>query len=888
MIPRKIVYLLFACALASCVRQAPQHATPPTKSAAASGHERLSREVVPLRYRIDLEIDPEKSDFVGRTTIRVRVARPTAIVQLHGRDFAEVTVSAEGQSGAVAFGDGGGMTVVFPKPLAAGERELVFTYRGVVNAGTIGIFRGKTEGRDYVFSQFEATEARRAFPCFDEPRFKTPYSITVTAPAGLVVASNTPATATREREGRQIVSFAESKPLPTYLVAVAVGPFDVVDGGMADGVALRVLAPKGRGDQARLAISRTGPILATLREYFGRPYPYEKLDFVVMSDAQGFGAMENAGLITFLDILILKKEHEVTPDERRWLETAIAHEIAHQWFGNLVTTEWWDDIWLNEAFASWISTKVQEKTIPETCPALRQVQSALDVMGIDWRTDVRAIRQPVPDGSGVMSAFDGITYTKGEAVIRMLEEWLGEDVFRAGVRAYLDEHAWGNATSDDLLRALEKSSGKPVAKVARTFLDQSGTPFLDVAVRCDAGRSSLSLSQTRWLPVGAKAPQHEWVVPVCFRYGRGSDIRRTCTLLDAKSAVVPLDYCPEWIHPNDGETGYYRWRVDAERLRRLFDPGRLSPEEEVALPSHVDALVDSGLMDTGEWMSALDVFAKSPRREVVQSALGGTSWLADLVTKRGGAADEAATAAWIRDLFGVRAHALGFLPRKGESIDDGMLRELTLWTEVRFGRDRELAKEARQLADRWLADRASVPRSAAAIAVPMAAREADAAFHDRLVVELWRSQDPEERRIVGSALASVTDPALVRKTAELALSDHAKPDDFPMLVQGLMSDERLRRVVFDWLTENHAAIVAKVANEDVVAGLPSYFGGFCTSEDRDRVKAFFSAPERQVPALERNLLQVLEEIENCQRREARVAPAARAWLGNRQRTKPAP
>ncbi|MCA9539519.1 MAG: M1 family peptidase, partial [Myxococcales bacterium] len=552
-----------------CGSTPPVTSNPVADEAGPDGHRRLDHAVVPLRYDLDLTVDPAEAAYAGQAQIAVRLEAARAVVELHGRDLdvdsVTAAVGAAERKGRAVQGPNGGLALVFAEPLPAGEVTLKLSFRARLPEVPNGLYRVKEGGLWYAFTQFEPMYARQAFPCFDQPEFKTPYRVTLRVPQGQLALANSPEQSRRDELGLTVFEFAETKPLPTYLVAFAVGEFDVVE-APADAIPnlpLRLVATKGKGRLAKYALERAPVIHKALSDYFGTPHPFAKLDLVAVPNFAA-GAMENVGLITFRETLLLLDEASAPANHKMWSQSVIAHEMAHMWFGNEVTLAWWDDLWLNEAFATWTAAWVVASVDPELEMDLERVAGTAWVMDLDAQAHTRSIRQPIAHGGDVHNAFDGITYGKGAAVLRMLESWIGRETFRDGVRAYLAAHAYGTATTSDLLEALARQSGKPVAETAKWFLDQPGTPLVQIDVLCtEGGPATLGLSQRRALPAGSTAPQGEpWHVPMCVRYGIGEEVHRECFLLEGKQQTVALHApgCPAWLSGNDDQRGYYQWR----------------------------------------------------------------------------------------------------------------------------------------------------------------------------------------------------------------------------------------------------------------------------------------------------------------------------------------
>ena len=529
---------------------------------------RLPAGARPVGYTVDLTLSPESETFSGAIDIDLEIDAPMRVLWLNARDLTveDASFAIAGRTVRPRVVPGGDNFIGFEtdEPMGPGRSGLHISYKGKSSEKELsGIFRQK-EGEDwYIFTQFEATDARKAFPCFDEPAYKVPWRITLHVKKGLSAVSNSPIAAeTESPDGMKTVRFAETKPLPSYLVALGVGPFDFAEGPAVGSkrVPFRVVVPKGQAAAAAYTVRSTPDLVALLEKYFGTPYPYDKLDFLAVP-LMG-GAMENAGLITFGRRLILTQPEEERPERQRSFATIAAHELAHMWFGDLVTMKWWDDIWLNESFASWIEYKIVEQWKPDWDAPVDRVQDRNRAISEDRLVSARRIRQPIESSDDIQNAFDPITYEKGSAILTMLEQWIGAERFQKAVQRHLSAHAWGSADAADFFASLSGEAGKEVEPVFRSFVDQGGIPLVTVRVVCAKGSpTSLDLAQRRYLPVGSKGSADQvWKIPVCVRYGSGENVSRQCALLGEPSARIPLEAaagCPDWLLPNDGARGYY-------------------------------------------------------------------------------------------------------------------------------------------------------------------------------------------------------------------------------------------------------------------------------------------------------------------------------------------
>ncbi len=551
----------------------------PTAQALAPPKLKLPTGVTPLAYQLDLTVIPDREIFSGRVRIDIRFDAATDGFWIHGRglDVDKVSLHAGETVVAATYQQAtrdGVVRIALSQAIAPQTAQLDIGYHGRFSNLLEGLFHVQVGGDWYAFTQFEPIDARGAFPGFDEPRFKTPFTLSIVAPKAATVAANTPvAEIASLPDGTKRVLFEPTPPMPTYLLAFTVGPLDVADGGrLRDdpaSPALRGLAARGHGPEFSFALSNTPEIVALLEDYFGQPYPFAKLDLVAVPSQQG--AMENVGLITYGEYLMLFGDKPPLNQQRAFADVH-AHELAHQWFGNSVTMPWWDDLWLNEAFATFMSSKIVQQWRPSYRATDAIVQSALATMDADGLASARRIREPIQDFNDITNAFDGITYQKGAGVLNMLDGFIGETPFRDGVRAHLKRHAGGSADMSDLVASLVESSGRAeLGGIMKTFTELAGTPLIDVQLHCGAQQQpTVTLSQQRYLPTGSKADASQrWDVPICMRIGVVDGVREQCVVLSQQSMDVVLDDvdgCPTWLMPNRGGRGYYRWRLDETRL----------------------------------------------------------------------------------------------------------------------------------------------------------------------------------------------------------------------------------------------------------------------------------------------------------------------------------
>jgi alanyl aminopeptidase len=862
---------------------------------------RLPATVKPLLQRVELTITPASERFEGTTELDVELTAATDTLWLNARDL---TVTR----GSVRMGDAElrgqvslspeRMALRLPRAVGPGQVTLRFAFTGKVsNTEDAGIFHQKEGGDWYVMTQFEETDARRAFPCFDEPSAKIPWELTLHVPKDLIAVSNSPvASEETAADGTKRLRFARTRPLPSYLVAFGVGPYDVVEArpAGANKVPMRVFTPRGRKAEAAYAARSSPEILESLEAYFGMPYPYEKLDLLTIPLTVHFGAMENAGLVTVASSrLLARPENDTVLFQRTWAEYA-AHEFAHQWFGDLVTLAWWNDIWLNESFASWMEARALEPWQPTWGERVNEVEDRDRAARSDTLVSARRIRQPIESYDDINNAFDNITYAKGASILRMFESYLGPETFRKGVQLYLHRHAYSTATAADFLAAISEATGRDVAPAFSSFLDQPGVPLVTASLSCPRGKpATLSLAQQRLLPVGTSgSTDARWQVPVCARWSTAGKEHQACTLLTGATAVVPLEGpgCPEWVLPNARYAGYYRLKLEGTMLHDLVTRGRasLTTAETVGLLGDVGALAIAGRLPQAAAMELAARFADAGERQVAEMAIQLAQVPA--VFLEGGAAK--AYPQWIRRHFGARARALGMASRPGENEDTRLLRPvLASFVGIR-GQDPELIASAREMTQRWLQNPASIDPDMTECALGIAGWFADARLHTTLVERLTSSPDRVIRGKLLSALSVVQDPALVRANMALVLARPIDPRELSRLFEigrpregvtpkGILPSTR--QLVFQSVSENYDQLTAGLPERS--AALLFHSGAyFCDAGHRQAVATAFGPRVEKALGGKRDLAQVLEAVDLCIADRVVQVPSISAYLAG----KPAP
>ena len=848
---------------------------------------RLPTDVRPVRQSVELTLVPTEDIFGGKTRIDVTIAKSTSIVWLNIEGLtvekAEVilgqtTVPAKIVPGGTQF-----VGLSFAEPLPVGNATISLVYRGpFLTKDHNGVSRQR-EGDDwYVFSDFEPLEARRAFPSFDEPNYKIPWQLTLRTRKADVALSNTPSVETKEdAAGFKVTQFAETKPLPSYLVAFAVGPFELVEAGVGGSkkTPIRVIVPKNKKPWARYAAATTGPVLDLLEKYFGSPYPYEKLD-VISVPMQG-GAMENPGLVTFNQSIIISRPEEESAAFRSRYAEICAHELAHQWFGNLVTMAWWDDLWLNETFATWMAPKIVEQLEPKWNIAADRAKYAGWSMNSDSLATARRIRQPIESNDDIHNAFDGITYGKGAAVTRMFEMYVGEEKFRQGVQRYLREHAFGSATAKDFLSAISAESGKDISAAYSTFLDQPGVPLVDVELSCGA-TPKLTLSQSRYLPDGAErgTESPRWNIPVCVRYGSGKKTATQCLNLENERGEMPLSSCPDWVVANDGANGYYRVGYSPDLLQKLAkSPEVLSAQERISLLGSVQALASVGKTDFAHVLDLAAKFANDENPAVVDVAMG-PFW----AVARGPYFSESQHANFrkmIRDVFGKRAQKLGFRSSANEDDPTRELRAQLLMLVADHGGDEKLLAEATKLAKAWLVDRKAVDPDMIQTVLQMAASHGDMKLFDAFVAEAKKATERIDRNRLLRALGGFRDPAIAQKAFALPLDPAFDAREASAALWSATGFAETRELAYAVLKKNFDALAERLP-EDYPAEFPWFGAALCDDARREDVAAFFKDRSPRYAGGPRTLVQALEALHVCSIVRQAQLPKVDAFLKARK------
>jgi len=838
---------------------------------------RLPDGVKPLAARLSLTIDPAQADHNGEIEIDLELKQATRSLMLHAKELQirQATVDLGNRrivaQKAVRTVDAERIELRFVQAVPAGRVRLAIGFAGKQQAtDEMGLFRRREAGDWYSFTQFQSTGARLVFPLFDEPGWKLPWTVVLTVPQALSAFANTAPKhqAAAAQPGWKRIEFEPTPPLPSYLLAFAIGPFDVLDAPPAGALPIRFITPRGRAADAAYAAGITARIVERLEAYFDLPHPYAKLDSIALTVPGGFGAMENAGLISYAASLMLARPGEETPQFRRNHVSLAAHELAHQWFGNLVTMRWWDDLWLNESFASWLGDRITDELMPAWQWQLSLQHARARAMHTDRLASSRRVQQPVLTDDDMGNLWDSITYEKGQVVLAMFEQWLGPERFRDGVRRYMQKHAWGHASGDDFLAALA-TQDRALPAALRSFIAQPGLPRVTVNLLCSDGPPRLQLSQGRLLAlagppaVGAEVPS--WTIPMQIRTPAGL----TRVLLDQPSQTLPLPDvdCPAWVQANAGGNGYYRVNYAAPLRSPLWSQPSLTPGEILAGLDDAGGLSEAGELPLSEPLALAEHFARHEHPVVAEQALDLLKLIQPLLPA---AAEATSTARWQRS-FGERAQRLGWQPVPGEDELQTLLRPPLLRAVAEFGADAPLRQQARQQVDAWLAERGGLDASTRRAVLAAAALDGDEPLFDALLAAARRAADRTLRRDLYLALGHFRAPRLAQRARELAL-DASLPfhEAGVAVLEAHNAQAVLREGLFPFFETRRDALVRRMGRDEP-AWLPHYLDKSCSADDARRIERLFAPHAARHAGGRRALAQVLEQVRICADWRSRAA-----------------
>ena len=843
----------------------------------------LPDSVRPIHY--DLTLTPNFDDFTfaGEVDITISMEPGTSEIVLncseidihtasvswtdnngdHQHAATGIAYDAETERATISIGSAPGEGLV-------GDQHLRMTFTGELNDKLRGFYRSQytnPEGETAYLAttQFEATDARRSLPCWDEPAVKASFQVTLNIPEEMQAVSNTPIIEERPggAAGTKTLVFDKTPVMSTYLLAYVIGDLTHIEKEAADGTVVGVWMTRGKEEQGQFALDTSVKLLSFFNDYFGIPYPLSKMDHLAIPDFAA-GAMENWGCITYRETALLVDPANSSAGTRQRVAEVVAHEMAHMWFGDLVTMEWWDDLWLNESFATWVGTKAVDWLFPEWSMWTQFVNMDTNrAFSLDSLKNSHPIEQEVANPAEVSQLFDAISYSKGGSVLRMLEHFLTPNVFRIGLNVYLNRHSYQNARTTDLWTALEEASGQPVNTIMGSWTGQTGYPVLDVAASPSNSGLALEVRQERFVYdsiLGEDAGDDEeqvWPVPLTVT-AAGAPV--TATLVDAASDTVavtaPSD--PDWFKVNPDQTGFYRVNYtdsDRERLATVVADRGLPATDRLGIQNDAYALSRAGLLPVTRFLSLAESYRNETDASVwsdlatnlreIESMISQESYLGEFH-------------AFGRRLFGPAAQRSGWEPQPGEGHLDSLLRSTVLSQAGVYG-DREVIGQAQALFERYQVDASNVRPDLRGVVFSLVAQEGDRAVYDR-IWELERAAELHEEKIrLLMSLARFQQPDLLRETLDRSLSDDVRLQDTIFVVSAVAANNRGRDLAWEFLKEKWDEFDRRYGSGGFgLMRLVAITNAFTSNEKRDDVAAFFE--DHPTPAAERTIRQALERI----------------------------
>jgi aminopeptidase N len=843
----------------------------------------LPKTVVPLNYVLRIQPDLVARTFTGTALIDIEVRQPVTEVVLNALELeidraALVDNPANAEQLEVII-DPEKQTLALPIALAVGRHSLEFSYRGKIGLQAQGFFIDKYDTpngeRLMLGTQMESTDARRVFPCWDEPVFRATFDITFIIPENLTGVSNMPVIHEESAgAGFKALTFDRTPSMPSYLVALYAAEFEAVEGEF-EGIKLRILTTEGKRDSALYAMEATKRVMRYFYDYFGVKYPLPKLDQIGVPNAfSGFGAMENWGCITYIDTALLYNPATSGQSGKEGAFDVIAHEIAHQWFGNIVTMAWWDNIWLNEGFASWVGTKNTDANNPTWEFWLRANDDKESAMALDARSSSHAILQLIENEAQAANAFDTISYLKGQGVLRMLETYLGEATFRDGIQLYIKRHAYSNTTTADLWQALEETAGKPVTAVANGWIERPGFPIITVSAREENGRRWLDLAQSRFLLAKEDTDSAPWQIPVTL--ATLSQINHPETLLfDTKAITIPWPRGEGPIKLNVGNTGFYRVQYDDQlgaALQNDFDA--LPVEDQINLLSDTWALTRAGRVPATLYLELATKLDADAHPVLQQQLLGALSTIDNLEEREPG---RHAFQSWASTILRPLLARLGYAERPDESPLDGSLRAKLISDLGTYGDPATLAW-AREKFPAYLADEKSISGNLAGPMLDIVGRYADRTTYDELNALVVRSLTTRAKRRAYSAMQASLDPTLIKQTLLLSLSGEMPMAEANSNLERLARKSEDPELVLAYTLSNIDALIKRVTSFEYYGYLPGIMSAFNDEAHANQLMAIMAEkfPADALPVAARTA----DGIRDRSRFKQRALPSIDAWVGD--------
>lgn len=835
--------------------------------------DRLTHTVIPLHYALHFTPDFDTGRFDGVARIDISLQVPTRRIVMHAADLDIRRVvlrngAGEFEASIRADTDLEQVVFAFDRDIAPGTVTLDIAYSGPLREDQRGWYRGEMFGRDYLATHMEPTDARRMFPAFDEPLFKATYQISAVIPNGMTAISNGALLSDKPvaNSDTHELTFATVGRMPSYLVALVVGNFECI-GDTAGDTPVRVCAAPEQITQAPFALRMAKETLLWQEAYFGLEYPYGKLDHIAIPDF-AIGAMENVGAIIYRSRALLADETRTPASSLRNIAGIIAHETAHQWFGNVVSLKWWDDTWLKEGFASWLQDGTLLEAHPEWRMENQYAATRRTALGADVRASVPPVRRAVRSSKDIRSAFDALSYDKAAAVIRMLEVHAGEERFREAVRDYFRKNSWGNATMADFLAALD-GAGEIYPRALEAYTARPGVPLLDVEVHCEDGKRHVTLRQER---LGVDDDSQPWPIPMCLSNGD----ERQCLTFDTRVQEITLPGCEGALFANAGGAGYYVTEHDEETLQRLRAQlyEQLDGVERQTLFNDEWLLVQQNRRGADELLALYAEVRAAEDGALAGVAEGPLGYIARVAVAED---DRAAFANYIRDTYAEAARSLGWESAPGDDEQRIEARRRAWSILGTLGEDDEAARHATRMTHAWL-DGKDVDPAMLPVALEIAGMHGDQALHARTLTALDGEEDPQRMTRLLGLLGAFTDPKLVQATLQATLTDAVRPNEVLRVLDSTNRSGEASGMAWEFMQRNAEAILAKIP-----AGHRPYAVLFATGRcDASVIKEAETFARKYPEAADATKLAIVrDEVQRCMAFRARHADSVHRFLTER-------
>ncbi|MCH9692816.1 MAG: ERAP1-like C-terminal domain-containing protein [Gammaproteobacteria bacterium] len=836
---------------------------------------KLAEGVRPTAYQLALTLDPREDNFFGTVAITIELDQSANHIWLHGNNLDVASVTARTAGGEITGHysqvlDSGVARVDFNEVLPAGTLVLEMEYSGLFDRNLAGLFKVEEQGKAYVLAKSESIQARRYLPSFDQPGFKANFDISLTIPAGYqAIGNGTENSRIEVGNGLEKVTFATTRPMPTYLLSLAVGPFDVVSSGAIPPnqyrsypIPLRGFARNGRGKDLSYILGVTPRLVEIFEQQLQRPYPFKKLD-IIAAPQWPSGATELSAAITYREQRILVEGDEPAPGARLALLGVHAHELAHMWFGNLVTPPWWDDLWLKEGFATWGTPLALTNFEPQGNHDLNAVVRSISAMRLDSLASTRAIREPITDNNTIRNAYDAITYAKSLGVIQMVDQYFGAEQFRPAVGRYVKAFADGVADSADFYTVIGKQTGTPeLTESFRSFVEQKGVPLLNVELQCAKDKNpTVTITQQRYKPLGSPiVDSPQWSIPMCLRR---ADNSKQCLILSAPKQTVVLEQqsCPAWVHPNAGGSGYYRWNLPDAQWQRLIEHfAALTDSEALTVIDSGFAAFAAGQLSGERLLEIVSASAQADSRQVVAAPL---AYLSQYSRQYLSPQNKRSWQAYLKSLYQPKLQQLA----NNRNSEQQLLRSQLLGFMALTGEDAkaraELAEKARAFTGfERKRDSEALDSDLYEAALTVALQELKTPFLQHLLKIRSELDDPLFENASVNAIGRIDDSNQLDKIHQLALSDQLGSREAFGLIQRALAQSPLSEQHWRWLQENFAQVAAKIPQQ-WRRNTPRFAAAFCDREKLNQVQGLFEAQQQLVPGYKRALAQTQEQITLC-------------------------